>query len=492
MPACRTPLKLLPLLCLAAGLARAETATIAVAADPGHLNPAISTAGPLHAVAAPMFSGLVALGEDGAPEPDLAESWTVAPDGLTVRFRLRADARFHDGAPVTAEDVVFTMTEALFRWHARARAGLAPAVAAVEAEDARTVVFRLHRPHAALLRQLDGAEAPILPRHVFGGEPLPRHPANARPIGSGPFRFESHRRDDRIVLVRHGAARLERLVFRVIPDTTTQANALLAGEVDVLRSVAPSDVARLRARGMVVAETAQGTGGSNCVMTMAFNLQRPLPADPALRAALDGALDRGALLERVAFGLGRVARQPIHSRIGFARLGEIPTPPPAPAMRGATLELLFFPAFTRWAELLRLQAEGAGISLRLRALDPAAFAETVFTRREFDAALISYCQGADPEIGFRRLVHSASIGPVPFSNAAHVNDPALDALLDAAAAAPDEAARGEAYDAVQRRLLETRPYLFLVETDFAVAWRPELRDVTPSHPQLLHRAWRAR
>jgi peptide/nickel transport system substrate-binding protein len=457
------------------------TAVVAVGADPGHLNPAVSTAGPLHAVAAPIFQGLVRLGEDGNAEPDLAESWAVSADGLLVRFTLRAGSRWHDGHPVTADDVVFTFTEALFRWHARARAGLAPAVQSIEAEDARTVLFRLRRPHPALLAQLDVTEAPILPRHVFGDAELPRHPANLRPIGSGAFRFESHRRDDQVVLRRHrpDGERLDRLVFRVIPDATTQANALLAGEVDMIRSVAPADVARLAARGMVVASTRQGAGGSNCTMTLAFNLQRPLPGDRSVRATLDRAIDRPALLERVALGLGRAALAPLHSGTGFAATDVAPPPATGLAPVGATLELAHFPAVTRWAELIRAQAAQAGVALRLRALDPAAFAEAVFTRRDFDLALISYCQGADPEIGFRRLAHSASIGPVPFSNAAHISDPALDAALDAAATATDRAARAAAYREVQRLLLAERPYLFLVETDFALAWRPELTGVAP-------------
>ncbi len=79
---------LLSLLCAAPAVAqqRGGTAVIAVAGDPGHLNPAISTAGPLHAVAGSLFNGLVALDEAGGPIPDLAESWQVAPDGLAATF----------------------------------------------------------------------------------------------------------------------------------------------------------------------------------------------------------------------------------------------------------------------------------------------------------------------------------------------------------------------------------------------------------------------
>jgi peptide/nickel transport system substrate-binding protein len=499
---------------------RGGTAVLAVAADPGHLNPALSTAGPLHTVAASLYSGLVALEEDGTPRPSLAESWEASADGLAVTFRLRPGVRWHDGAPLTAADVAFSLTEVAFRHHARARAGLAPAVAAVETPDGRTVVLRLRRPHPALLRQLDVTEAPVLPRHVFeGGGDLPRHPANLRPVGTGPFRLEAHRRDEQVSMRRNpdyflpGLPRLDRVVFRVIPDAATQANALLAGEVDALLRVAPQDLARLRARpGIAVAEHRAAPGGSNCTMTLAFNLQRPLPATPALRRAVAGAVDRGQMLERVAFGAGRVAAAPIHSGIRWATLA--PPPPSGPGApdaaaaarlldaaglaRGgagaAPLDLLMFPAFARWGELLRHQMAPLGLALRPRALDPAAFAEAVFARRDFDLALVSYCQGADPEIGFRRTVDSAQVGPVPFSNAAGYASAEADRLLEDAATARDEEARGEAYRALQALLLRDLPYLWLVETDFAVAWRAGvLHELAPwSGGRLAERAWRSR
>jgi peptide/nickel transport system substrate-binding protein len=151
---------------LAAAQQRGGTAVIAVPSDPGHLNPAIGTSAPVQQIAASVFNGLTSLDENGAPQPDLARSWTISPDGLTVTFSLVPDARWHDGQPVTAADVKFTYENLLFRLHARTRAGLAPAIEAIDTPDQHTVVFRMRRPHAPLLRQLDVLEAPIPPRHI--------------------------------------------------------------------------------------------------------------------------------------------------------------------------------------------------------------------------------------------------------------------------------------------------------------------------------------
>ena len=499
------------------GPARAQptggTAVIAVAGDPGHLNPAISTAGPLHAVAGSLFNGLVALDEAGRPEPDLAESWVVAPDGLSVTFRLRAGVRWHDGRPFTATDVKTSFEQVLLRFHARARAGLAPAIAGIDAPDPLTAVFRLNRPHPALLRQLDVTEAPVLPAHLFEGTDPNTNPANLRPIGTGPFRFEGYQRDNQVVLARNpdyfkpGLPRLDRVVFRIIPDTNTQVNALLAGEVDMLARVSAPDAARLRGRGVTLAETRAAAGGSNCVMTLSFNLDRPTTGQIALREAFALGLDRQRMLDLVAFGQGRVADAPIASGIAWAHaagaLGACRSDPAeanrrldaAGLARGAdgvraTLDILHFPAFARWSDILRQQLAPLGIALRVRMMDPAAFAQAVFTRRDFDLALISYCNGTDPEIGVRRMVHSSAVGNVPFSNAAGYRNAEVDRLFDTAASVQDEAARGAAYRAAQAILARDLPYWWLVETDFTAAWRDRFADFAPWAGQVAERAWR--
>ncbi|UPY35626.1 ABC transporter substrate-binding protein [Sediminicoccus sp. KRV36] len=489
------------------------TAVIAVAGDPGHLNPAISTAGPLHAIAGSLFNGLVALDEAGHPEPDLAASWDVAPDGLVVTFRLRPGVHWHDGQPFTSADVKASFEQMLLRFHARARAGLAPALAGIEAPDPLTVVFRLNRPHPALLRQLDVTEAPILPAHLFAGTDPTTNPVNLRPIGTGPFRFESYRRDDQVVLARNPAyfksalPRLDRLVFRIIPDANTQVNALLAGEVDMLARISAPDAARLRGRGVTLTETRAAAGGSNCVMTLSFNLDRPTPGNIALREAMALGLDRQRILELVGFGQGRVAEAPIASGIGWAhRPGTLAAWQLDPVeanrrldaaglARGAdgvrtTLDILHFPAFARWSEIMRQQLAPLGIALRVRMPDPAAFAQAVFTRRDFDVALISYCNGTDPEIGVRRMVHSSAIGNVPFSNAAGYRNAEVDRQFDIAASVQDEKLRGDAYRAAQAILARDLPYWWLVETDFLAAWQDRFADFAPWSGQVAERAWR--
>ncbi len=500
---------------LAGAQTRGGTAVIAVPSDPGHLNPAITTSAPVQQIAASLFNGLVSLDETGAPQPDLAQSWTITPDGLRVTFTLVPDARWHDGQPVTAEDVKFSFESLLFRFHARTRAGLAPAVEGIDAPDPHTVVFRMRRPHAPLLRQVDVLEAPILPRHIYGEGDASQHPANLRPVGSGPFRFENYRKDDTVVLVRNetyfkpALPHLDRLVFRVIPDANTQIQALLAGEVDYVVRVTPGDVRRLQNRGVTMVDTRGGAGGSNCIMTVGFNLERPLFADLRVRRAIAVAMDRQQMLDLVLFGRGRVAEAPISSGIPWAHLpGALAAHPFDAALanrlldeagrpRGPngerfSIDMFMYATFTRYAELMRQQLAHVGIALRVRFVDAAGLADAVFARRDFDTTLISYCNGLDPAIGVRRMYDSANIGRVPFSNAAAYRNEEVDRLFTAAGATVDETQRGEQYRAAQRILAAELPYWWLVEAVLTTAWRNNFEGFAPWSGQFAERAQRLR
>ncbi len=495
----------------ASAQSRGGSAVVGLPSDPGHLNPAITTSAPVQQVAASIFNGLISLDETGTPRPDLAQSWTVSPDGLRVTFTLVADARWHDGKPVTAEDVKFTFENLLFRFHARTRAGLEPVVEGIDAPDARTVVFRMRRPHAPLLRQVDVLEAPILPRHIYAEGDPNQHPANLRPVGSGPFRFESYRKDDTVVLVRNeayfkqGLPHLDRLVFRVVPDANTQIQALLAGELDYLVRVAPGDVRRLQNRGIALVDTQGGAGGSNCIMTIGFNLDRPVLADFRVRRAIASAVDREQMLELVLFGRGQVAAAPISSGIPWAHLPGALTGHPfdqalanrlldeAGHPRGVNgerfaIDMFMYATFTRYAELLRQQLAQVGIALRVRFVDPAGLADAVFARRDFDTTLISYCNGLDPAIGVRRMYDSTNIGPVPFSNAAAYRNAEADRLFAAAGVTVNEAERGEQYRAAQRILAAELPYWWLVEAKLTTAWRDSFEGFAPWSGQFAERA----
>lgn len=477
----------------------ATTLVAAISTDPGQLNPAITTNGSVHTASGLLYDGLVALDDSLRPVPALAVRWEIEEGGARYRFHLRRGVRWHDGAPFTAADVRFTFEQLLLRFHARTRASMSHALASVEAPDDSTVVFSFRRPYAPLLQQLDVSEAPILPAHLYAGRDPLRNPVNVAPVGTGPFRFASYVPHSEIRYTANrdyfgGAPSLAIVVLRVIPDDDTQVAALEAGEVDWLFAVPGPARSRLRADPRVrMSSSALGAGGSNCISTLGFNLDRPLFHDLRVRKAIAHAVNRPQFVERVLFGQGRPADAPISSQIAFAHARDLPiaafdvveaerlldatgwrrrgtevrTAHGVPGVADGTSFTIGFkgmPGQIVYGDLLRAQLRVVGIDLRTEPLEPSVFTASVFTARDFDTAIGAYCNGTDPEIGVRRMYVSSSIAPVPFSNMAGYRNPAVDTLFDRAGAAIDEEERRRLYHEIQEIAVRDQPYVWLVET----------------------------
>jgi peptide/nickel transport system substrate-binding protein len=491
------------------------TLIVGIGQNPAHLNPGISTGSDVHAVADSMFNGLVALDDNAVPSPELAERWEVSSDARVYTFHLRRDVRWHDDVPLTSDDVRFSFERVLLEYHARTRGALAGALAGIDTPDDHTVVFRFHEPYAALLQQLNVTEAPILPRHVYEVDDLTNAAVNLRPVGSGPFRFVEYVIDDRVVLERNpdyfraDLPYLDRLVFRVIPDDNTRLLALERGEVDYVGGVPAGEIERVEALPELTLHSVDsGAGGGFCVMTMAFNLERGAFTDTRVRTAFAHAIDREQLLEQVLFGNGRVATGPIHSGLSAFYTDAVSTyavdPERAEALldaagyprdaNGTRLSATFmhFPAFGRYGEVLRQNLARIGVTLELVPLDRAAFVARVFEQRDFDTAIVSYCNNADPSIGVARVYVSSNIGPIPFSNAAAYRSEDVDRAFASAATLADPAERALHYHEAQRILSAELPYLWLVETRFTAASRAAVQGIEAWKGSPAERAWLAR
>ena len=501
----------------AAGLAqtpsRGGVAVIVVQADPGHLNPAISTGSHVHAVADSMYNALIEFDRDLKPQPDLALRWTVSEGGTLYTFKLAPNVKWHDGTPFTSADVKFTFDEVLLKHHARTKAGIGAVLAAIETPAPDTVVFKLRKPYGALLQLLNVTEAPILPKHLYQGSDPLTHLLNLKPVGTGPFKFESYRTDQQVVMVRNpdyfkaGLPYLDRLVFRVVPDSNAQTLALLAGEADYLGLVNAGDVERLAARSdLALAQTAFGTGGGNCITTLSFNLERKPLSELRVRQAIAHAIDRQQILRDVQFGIGKVASAPISSGLSWAHAaGTLARYTPsaqratelldaaglAPGADGVrmSLELLHFPTFNRVGEVIRQNLAKVGIRVVQKPLDRAAFVEAVFSQRAFDLNIISYCNGADPDSGVRRMYVSDNIGKVPFSNAAAYRNAEVDKLFALAAETDKDDERSRHYGEIQKIVAADLPYWWLVETVVTTAWRSRFQGWQPWSGQVAERAW---
>lgn len=303
------------------------TAVIATSADADVLIPALSTTGPGFAVGEQLYLKLAEMGPelnttgDAGFIPELAEAWEFE-DSLTLVFHLHPDARWHDGRPVTADDVAFSF--ALYRDSAAA-VGAGPLLAsirAVEVRDSATVAFRFGRAYAEQFYDATH-HLWILPRHLLDTIPperLRQHPLARTPVGAGPYRFVRWAQGEAIELEAdttffRGPPGIARLIWRITPDFGAAISQVVAGESDILEAVVgPENVARVRA-----AENVRLVDyASNVYVYAGFNLRdpgnparpHPLLGDRALRQALALGTNRRQLIDAVLEGRGQVPRGP--------------------------------------------------------------------------------------------------------------------------------------------------------------------------------------
>ena len=164
-------------------------------------NNAIASGAGVMVPGAQIFASPLLHDADWNPKPYLAEKWETSADGLSVTLNLRRDALFHDGRPITSEDVAFSILT--IRDNHPFNTMLAP-VERVDTPDPATAIIRLKHPHPALIYAMGPPLMPILPKHIYGdGRPLKTHPQNNKDVvGSGPFRLAEFKPGDQYVLER--------------------------------------------------------------------------------------------------------------------------------------------------------------------------------------------------------------------------------------------------------------------------------------------------
>lgn len=261
-----------------------------------------------------MFDGLVTRTRDGKVVPELAESWEVSEDGTTYTFTLRQGVKFHNGEDLTADDVVFTFQKILGLGdftEPTSRAGLIqPAGVDVNVEkvDDYTVRFTFSKPFPVFLQGLVHQQVVPMDYYLQVGE----EGFKEAPVGAGPFRWESGRWDDQIVLKRFedyyggspdlppvGPARIETLIFRLIPEPNTMVVALKNGEIDIATRIPVDLIPQLEADPEIQVKEVDGTRNYG----IELNNGAPPFDDVRVRQALNYAIDWDTILQQIYGGL---------------------------------------------------------------------------------------------------------------------------------------------------------------------------------------------
>ena len=254
--------------------------TIALESAPISLDPRLGTDQASARVFELVLNGLVRKDPSGDLLPDLAQSWEILDEGLRYRFHLVDDAVFHDGTPLTADDVAWTFQTIVDGTVSSPKRGAFHMVAFVKAVDDRTVDFHLARPHGALLADLTAEQGVI----QNGKQP---DDLKENLIGTGPFRFVS-KTPDTVTLeanpdYREGAPGLTKLVLREIPDSTVRSLELRKGSVQlIVNGLTPDQVPVFRDD---PAYAVVETPGSNYVY-IGTNLEDPVLSNRLVRRAI--------------------------------------------------------------------------------------------------------------------------------------------------------------------------------------------------------------
>jgi len=477
-----------------------------------------------------------------ATVPRLAESWDWSADHRTLTFHLRAGVRFHDGRPLTSEDVLFTYERVI---DPKSKAvgrldGFLP-VESVTTPDARTVVVRYREPFAPALRTW---EIPVLPAHRYRGVDFETAPENRAPIGAGPFRFAAWDAGNRIVLRRNDdywgeRPEIDEFVFRFQPSLDTSLLALLAGDTDYTKITAnawgtrrqdPAFVSRYKVltfTPLFFYYIAWRGDGSN-----------PYFADPLVRRALGAALDREGYIRSVLRGLGSPVRNPLSLLLpeappapatsspaaaanapagSIAPTGSVAAAGPAGAPGAAAppfdpdraarlldeagwrldrrtglrsrggrpfrFTLLVFAGgedHVQFAQVAQDALRRIGVEMRVEKLDwPALWSR--LKSGQFEAALSGFSPSPDPD-SLYGMLHSSQIGG---QNYAAYRDPEVDRWLDEGRRELEPARRDAVYRRIAARLDEAQPYTTLFSPSVVGALNNRFEGAEPSPQGIL-------
>lgn len=289
---------LISLLLVGGAIAQVGAAELVIAnvADVIKMDPAYITDSPTSTVAYQIFERLGSFDEQGAVQPGLATSWEVSEDGMAWTFYLKEGIKFHDGTPFNAGAVKYTFERIMDPAMASPGAGDMENVEAIEVVDDYTVSFQLKRPSAAFLTQvLMSSRAGIVSPQAaqkFGED------FSFNPVGTGPFKFSQWEPDNHVTLVKNedywnGPPLLDKVVFKPIPEASTQLLELETGGVDMILRVGPNNINRIENSSNLVLHS---TPHFNARYVF-FNTQRAPMDDIALRQAISHAVPVDLILE---------------------------------------------------------------------------------------------------------------------------------------------------------------------------------------------------
>ncbi|MFD1746813.1 ABC transporter substrate-binding protein [Rhizobium helianthi] len=427
-----------------------------------------------------IFEGLTTIDAQGKVQPQLAESWTISPDGLTYTFKLRQGVTFHDGSSFDSSVAKFTIERARAADSVNPQKRYFSSVDAIEAPDASTLVVKLKSPTGNFLYWLGWPSSVMV-------SPKTAENNKITPVGTGPFKFVSWSKGSQVQLERNpnywnreAAARLEKVTFRFINDPQAQAAALKSGDVDAFPEfAAPELMDSFKGDPNLVTVI----GNTELKVVAGMNNARKPFNDKRVRQALMMAVDRKTLIEGAWSGYGT----PIGSHYtpndrGYIDLtGTYPYDPEkakallAEAGYGSGLSFsIKVPQMAyaqRSAQMLQAMFAEVGVTLTIETTEfPAKWVADVFKAGNYDMTIVAHAEPMDIDIYSR--------DPYYFN----YRNPAFNEVLKQVDATTDEASQARLYGEAQQILAQDVPALYLFVMPKLGVWNRKLKGLWENEP----------
>ncbi|HEV7257662.1 MAG TPA: ABC transporter substrate-binding protein [Bosea sp. (in: a-proteobacteria)] len=477
---------------LAAGLAlgapipaaQAQTALkVQLRADIRSINPGVNRDHNTDGVVLHVVEGLVGYGEDSEPKPLLAEKIAISEDGKTYSFTLRKGVKFHNGATLSADDVVWSWNRYMdpkTDWRCLSEfdgRGLVK-VESVTAADAGTVVFKLDKPSALFLSSLARTDCAMT--GILHKDSVKADGSFDKPIGTGPFKLGEWKRGEMVRLQRFadyaalpgaidglaGAKRplVDTVDFVVIPDLATAKAALLSGDIDVVPDLANADVAELKGNNNVKLSVKSHMG----LVGLIIQTRDPVLGNAKLRRAIAAAIDKKELVAAVTDGLG----QPNGSVIptlsayhGKVQDEDVAYDPAAAkkllteaGYKGEKIVMLAnkrYPQSFDAAVVAQQMLQAAGLNVEIEVLEWATQLDR-YSKGNYQIQAFPYSGRLDPALSFESVT-----GPKDKQPRKLWDNPEAQALLDKSMVVADKAERQKIFDDLHRRFLADMPMVML-------------------------------
>ncbi len=493
------------------------TLTEGVIGLPRFINPVLAFSDVDRDMTTLMYSGLLKATPEGTLVPDLAQSYSISPDGLTYTFVLKPDIKFHDNTPITADDVAFTIEKAQDPSIKSPKRANWEGVQVEKIND-RQINLILKQPYSPFL---ENATLGILPKHIWnnvGAEEFPFGLFNTNPVGSGPYKLKSIERNASGIPVYYrleafdrytfGKPLIENLVLRFFQNNGALVTAYDNGTIESMANIYPKQASDIREKNGRVERTPLPR-----IFAVFFNQnQAPVLANKEVRQALEVAVDKEKIVQTVLNGEGIAISSPIPPGL----LSDMPETgpnesPKTEEERIASAKKILETAKWKWnaekkvyektvkketstlsfsistsnapelkatAEILKAMWEKVGFQVDLKISDIGELNQNVIRSRKYDALLFGEIIGRDLDLF--AFWHSSQRNDPGLNIALYTNAKA-DKLLDEARSISDRDSRLEKYAALETEIKNDYPAIFVYSPDFLYVVPKNLKGFTLVH-----------